>query len=167
MKAYRFPLIGSVLVLILITMTPIRLTQAHADLRRSDPAAGAVLDRAPMEVSAWFSSPLSTGSKLSVFDAQFQAVDGGETFIDASDATRMRVELVPLSPGRYTVNWRAAAVDGHVSSGSYDFVVREANALLPLLITVGAGGLMILVGITILALRRSRRRRSLPVVRRP
>src|SRR5688572_29347269 len=98
MKAYRLFLIGSALLLALISLASIRHTLAHADLRRSDPAAGAILDRPPMEVSVWFSAPLSTGSKLSVFDAQFQSVDKGETFIDASDATRMRVELVPLTP---------------------------------------------------------------------
>src|SRR5258708_5613723 len=124
MKRYPFLLVGLVSIFALTALTPpARPTLAHAELRRSDPAASAVLDRAPMEVSAWFSSPLSTGSKINVFGAQFQQVDKGETFIDASDATRMRVELVALSPGRYTVNWKAVAVDGHVSIGSYDFTL--------------------------------------------
>src|SRR5262245_5681007 len=108
MKVLRFSLLLASCSLLLIAVLIFSTrTLAHAELRRSDPEAGAVLDRSPMEVSAWFSSPLSTGSKIGVFDGQFQAVDKGETFIDASDATRMRAEVVSLSPGRYTVNWKA------------------------------------------------------------
>ncbi len=161
MKPYRFPLllIGSVLLLAIAIFGSTRtLLLAHAELRRSDPEAGAVLDRAPIEVSAWFSSQLSTGSKIGVFDAQFQAVDKGETFIDASDATRMRAELVALSPGRYTVNWKAVAIDGHISNGSYDFTVRDAPGLSPLVIAGVAG--VVLVAAAIVLLVRRRRIRS-------
>jgi len=70
------------------------------DCSESDPAAGAVLDHAPVEIFAWFSQPLSTGSRLSVFDDQFQPVDKGQTFIDASDATLMRTQVQHLEPGR-------------------------------------------------------------------
>jgi len=153
MKSYRFALlliVSSLLLtvaLLLATRTPI---QAHAELRRSDPEAGAVLDRSPLEVSAWFSSQLSTGSKIGVFDGQFQAVDKGETFIDASDATRMRAEVNPLAPGRYTVNWKAVAIDGHVSNGSYDFTVRASPWLSPLTIAVVAGGVLLVAAIVLL-----------------
>jgi copper resistance protein C len=160
MKACRFALllVGSLSFLALAMLFAGRtITLAHAELRRSDPEADAVLDRAPMEVSAWFSSQLSTGSKIGVFDGQFQAVDKGETFIDASDATRMQTELVPLSPGRYTVNWKAVAIDGHVSSGSYDFTVRESSALSPLVIVVAAGGILIAAAIVLLTRRQPKR----------
>ncbi len=113
-----------------------KTTLAHAGLLRSDPPAGATLDRAPVEAFLWFSEPLSTGSHVSVFDTHFQPVDTGETFIDASDATLMRVKLQPLPPGRYTVNWKASSVDGHETSGSYDFFVAEPPGVPPLLAIV-------------------------------
>jgi methionine-rich copper-binding protein CopC len=122
---------------------------AHAALVHADPSPGAVLDRAPSVVFAWFSQPLSTGSHISIFDDQFQPVDKGQTFIDASDATLMRTELNPLAPGRYTVNWQAMSIDGHKSSGSYDFVVREGSDISPVVIGGGIGvlalGLLLIV----------------------
>jgi methionine-rich copper-binding protein CopC len=147
MKSYRLSLILVAFVLLFVTRSPIL---AYAELRRSDPPSGAVLDHSPVEVFVWFSEPLSTGSKLSVFDEQFQPVDKGTTFIDASDATLMRVQLAPLGPGRYTVNWTASTVDGRVSNGSYDFTVRESAGLSPALIAAGAGGLIVVVALVVL-----------------
>lgn len=129
---------------------------AHASLVRSDPSAGATVDRAPSEVFVWFSELLSTGSKLAVFDGQFQAVDKGETFIDASDTTLLRVQLAPLGPGRYTVNWKASAIDGHISSGSFDFFVRDAG-LPPLVIAAVAVVALIVLGV-VFAISRARHR---------
>jgi methionine-rich copper-binding protein CopC len=147
MKSYRFSLMLVAIGLLCVTQFPIL---AYAELRRSDPPSGAVLDHSPDEVFVWFSEPLSTGSKLSIFDEQFQPVDKGMTAIDASDATLMRKQLAPLGPGRYTVNWTASTVDGYVSSGSYDFTVREAAWLSTAMIVAGAGGLIVIVALGVL-----------------
>lgn len=145
-------------VIILALIAPIVPALAHAELRRSDPAAGDTLDRAPAEIFLWFTQPLSTGSKINVFDNQFQNVDMGETFIDASDATLMRAKLGSLAPGRYTVNWKATAVDGHQTSGSYDFFVRETPGLSPMTIAAAAAAvILVVVGLVLL---RGRRRRA-------
>ena len=129
---------------------------AHAALVRSDPPADGVLDSSPPEVFVWFSQALSTGSHLSVFDSHFQAVDKGATFIDASDATLMRAQLNSLSPGRYTVNWKANSVDGHGSSGSYDFFVRESPGISLDVIVGGVGVLLALVIVGFLVIRNRR-----------
>src|SRR3972149_3819434 len=142
MKSYHLSVILFAIGLLFATLSPI---VANAELRRSDPSSGAVLDRLPVGGFVWFSDTLSTGSKLSVFDEQFQPADKGKTFIDASDATLMRVQLAPLGPGRYTVHWKASAIDGHVSSGSYDFIVREDTGLSPALIAAGAGVLILVI----------------------
>ncbi len=153
MKTYRVLLILSSVLLLALSLSSV---SAHAELTRSDPAAGAVLDTPPSEVFAWFSQALSTGSKLDVFDGQFHAVDDGQTFIDASDATLIRIRLGTLAPGRYTVNWKATAVDGHVSSGSFDFTVREAAGLSPLVIGAAAGAVIIVLGLGFWLIRRAR-----------
>ena len=158
MKRLQFFLPLIVLGLLLASLAPLAPALGHASLVRSDPSAGEVVDRAPSEVFVWFSQQLSTGSKLTVFDGQFQAVDKGETFIDASDATLMRIQLAPLGPGRYTVNWKASAVDGHTSSGSFDFFVRDAG-LSPLVFAGIAAGTLIVLGL-IFAISRARSRRA-------
>lgn len=143
MKTYR-----SLFLMIFVIIGPLlgvlQSVVAHAMLRRSDPAADAVLDSSPSEVLAWFSEALSTGSRLSIFDSNFRPVDKGATFIDASDATLMRIQLNALPPGRYTVNWKANSVDGHESSGAYDFFVRESPGL-SLSVILGGVGLLIAI----------------------
>jgi len=146
----------SLSALMVISITAISLlvftlstTLAHASLVRSDPAPDAKLDQPPMEVSVWFSEPLSTGSNLTVFDTQFQSVDTGDTFIAASDATLMRVELKPLTPGRYTVNWKANSVDGHSTSGSYDFFVTEGPGI-PILLQVALAVIIAVIALIFL-----------------
>jgi methionine-rich copper-binding protein CopC len=158
MKTYR-----SLFLMIFVTMdiglllVTLQSVVAHAMLRRSDPAADAVLDSSPSEAVAWFSQALSTGSHLSVFDAQFRPVDKGATFIDASDATLMRIQLNALSPGRYTVNWKANSVDGHESSGAYDFFVRESPSA-SLNVIIGGVGLLIALMVMGFLLVKNRRR---------
>lgn len=147
--------LGLLLLVTLLTAASTTPLFAHAELKRSDPAAGSTLDHSPTDVFLWFSQPLSTGSKISVFDTQFQAVDKGITFIDASDATLMRAQVNALVPGRYTVNWKAIAVDGHPSSGSYDFIVQESINLTAILVPI-AVGIVILIVVLILVARRPR-----------
>src|SRR5579859_8190884 len=105
MKISRFLLSGMCLMMVCLAM--IVPAFAHAALVRADPAPDAILDRAPSAVYTWFSQPLSPGSHLSIFDAQFQTVDKGDTGIDDHDPTLMRVDIDDLAPGRYTVNWQA------------------------------------------------------------
>jgi methionine-rich copper-binding protein CopC len=135
---------------------------AHAMLRRSDPPADAELDAPPSQVSAWFTQALTTGSRLSVFDSRFQAVDLGQTYIDASDATLLQVKLADIGPGRYTVNWKAESVDGHESIGSFQFIVNSPPGTPWYIYAVGAVvGLVVLVVVGDLLLDRFRRWRRL------
>lgn len=121
--------------------------QANTGLVRADPAPGAVLDRAPLAVYAWFSQPLSAGSRLNIFDSEFRAVDQGQTIIDSRDQTLLHVDLNDLMPGRYTVNWQAIDPGGRQSTGSYDFVVRASSnlALVVLMGTVSAIGVVAII----------------------
>lgn len=122
MKAHRIILILILFVLMLLISSRVF---AHAELLRSNPPVGATLDSSPTEVLTWFSSPLQTGSVLRVIDNQFRDVSRTAAIIDPDDTTLMRLELAPLGPGQYTVNWRATAQDGDISSGSFSFAVRE------------------------------------------
>ena len=157
MKISRCILSSISLMLVSIAMTVPAL--AHAALVRADPAPDAILDRAPSAVYTWFSQPLSPGSHLSIFDAQFQTVDKGDTAIDDHDSTLMRVDLNDLAPGRYTVNWQAIAVaDGHKTTGSYDFIVRDTTTFtLPVVI----GGVVLGAAVVLMIVMRQARRARL------
>src|SRR5260370_30189410 len=119
-------------------------TSAHAALSRSDPAPDAILDQPPPEVLAWFSQALTSDSHLTVFDSQFRTVNAAESSVDPGDGTLMRVKVPQLEPGRYTVNWKANSIDGHQSSGSYDFFVRESPSAMSIIV-IGAGAVVALI----------------------
>lgn len=110
-----------------LAVTPV---SAHALLVRSNPAANAVLEKAPVQVEIFFSEPLDPQvSSISVFDSTNRAVDAGDVRVDPSDPLRMTVTLHALPGGVYTVTWKALSiVDGHQSVGTFPFAVGIENA---------------------------------------
>jgi methionine-rich copper-binding protein CopC len=73
----------------------------------------------------WFHEELDTkGSKLSVWNAQGEQVDEGNSKVSLSDRSLMEVGLKPLPPGAYTVKWRAMADDDKVvTQGQFRFTL--------------------------------------------
>ena len=98
---------------------------AHALLRQSDPAAGAVLDRSPEAVTITFTEqPEPTLSFIRVLNSTGGAVPEGPTEAVPGQPLDLRVSLRPLSKGLYTVSWRTVSrVDGHVTGGAFAFGV--------------------------------------------
>ncbi len=122
------------------------LAAAHGETVESRPAPGAVLDRAPTEVELQMSAALGEGSSIQVLDADFRRIELGPTRIDEAAPDRMRVDLPPLDPGDYTVQWTAVdAGDGHRTHGSFGFSLRAARGAGPL----GAMGLLLVLGLVI------------------
>lgn len=98
---------------------------AHAELVTSDPAANAALLEAPRSLSLTFSEAVDTPSAtVSVLDTRQQPVQGvGSVSVDAAGTT-VSVALPTLTPGTYTVSYQVtSAVDGHVTSGSFAFLI--------------------------------------------
>jgi methionine-rich copper-binding protein CopC len=94
---------------------------AHARLQSSTPANNAALTEAPKKLTLTFSEPARLIA-LKLSGAQTHSdlpVDKG-----AKPAQTITVELPPLAPGSYTVEWSALAGDGHPSKGSLTFVFK-------------------------------------------
>src|SRR5258708_4502378 len=114
----------------------LRTASAHANLVRSQPTANQVLDGPPSEVKLWFSEvPDPNFSSVQLFDKLSNPVSGvGTLHLNASDNILLSAALPAVTPGVYTVVWRAtSAVDGHVTNGGFAFVVGRDQ--------VPAGGL--------------------------
>jgi copper transport protein len=128
-------LFACVLVLLLA-----QTASAHADLVRSEPAAGALLNVAPKELRLEFSEDLDQSfSRVQLFNSKNQIINAGPGQIDAAAPTVLRLALGELPKDSYTAIWRSrSAVDGHVSQGSVPFGVGVAVTTTSLIPALGA-----------------------------
>ncbi|MFQ5592815.1 MAG: CopD family protein [Anaerolineae bacterium] len=120
-RAARWPL---ALVILWLALAP--LASAHADLVRSDPAAGVVYPVGSLShVTLQFDEVLEPAfSSIEVHSSQLERVDAGEIQVDPSDPRILRVGLAELEPDIYTVTWLVVStVDGHSTSGLFTFSV--------------------------------------------
>src|SRR5437763_1165395 len=109
----------------LLAATFAGVASAHGFLEHASPRVGSVVERAPAQVSLWFTQELEpTLSSVHVLDATGKQVDAKDKQVDAKDASIMRVSLPPLPPGKYRVVWRAQSVDTHAAEGDFTFEVR-------------------------------------------
>ncbi|HEX9013971.1 MAG TPA: copper resistance CopC family protein, partial [Anaerolineaceae bacterium] len=118
---------AAVLALLLV---PARPVSAHAILTRSIPAADDTLSRAPAQIELFFSEAVEPNfSRITVLDSQGVAVDNADSRVDPAQPAHLTVSLRSLPDGVYTVAWRAiSAADGHLTEGSFPFVVGSASA---------------------------------------
>ncbi len=92
------------------------------------PAANAVLQEAPHEISIRFSERVEPrASSLQVLDSHGRRLDDGMATVVPDDPWLYHVTLPALAAGVYTVSWRVmSADDGHVTEGAYVFAVGGA-----------------------------------------
>ncbi|MFJ9719500.1 copper resistance CopC/CopD family protein [Streptomyces sp. NPDC101213] len=121
------------LALLFLTVTGALLTGAgqafaHAALTGSDPAQGAVVEKAPARVSLTFSEQVSTGAdSVRVLDPKGGRVDTGEP--SAVGDTTYAVPLHSgLPDGTYTVTYQVVSADSHPVAGAYTFSIGAPSA---------------------------------------
>ncbi len=96
----------------------------HSEALHTSPAANAVLQTAPREVSVLFNQKVEAAADaIAVEDASGARVDQGNTRTE-SDGRVIRASLKPLTAGAYTVKWRVKSADTHTVEGTFSFRVR-------------------------------------------
>src|SRR5512147_808606 len=117
----------SLLLALLLALAISGVVFAHADIVRSDPAANAVIDQAPAQITIEFTEPVEPRlSKIDVLYADGSIADNNDTWRDPDDPKVLHVSLKESREGTYIVSWRALSeVDGHVTSGSFVFSVGQ------------------------------------------
>jgi copper transport protein len=123
MRSLRAAVLTAVLALIGVGVLA-SPADAHALLKRSYPAAGASLPRAPHVMLLFFTeAPEPSLSTVALLDSSGQTVPGvGKPTVAAGNTEELRAALPRLADGVYTVNWRTVSkVDGHVTGGSFAF----------------------------------------------
>jgi methionine-rich copper-binding protein CopC len=97
---------------------------AHAFLDHADPRVGSVIHASPAEVKIWFTEKLILPfSDVKVVDAAGNEIDKRDKRLDPTNGALLIVSVPALKPGKYTVTWRATAVDTHVTHGTFTFAV--------------------------------------------
>lgn len=105
----------------------------HAALVRSDPAANALLQKAPPSISLLFSEPVDErASGIRLLDARgVELVAPGPVQVSTNGLT-LTLKLGALPPGIYNVLYKdVSRIDGHALQGSYPFTVLNADGSLP------------------------------------
>ncbi|MFM8484031.1 MAG: copper resistance protein CopC, partial [Actinomycetota bacterium] len=102
---------------------------AHADLLVSNPAASAILERAPEEIVLDFSEPVTTiEGSIEVYAETGIRVDIGTAAVAADDPSRVVAADVPaLEAGQFVVAWRVLSADGHLAEGAFSFQVGTSS----------------------------------------
>jgi len=94
---------------------------AHSELRRSTPAASAVLDQPPDRIELHFNE------RVQLTALRLHRVGGDEIALprrSIREATSETIALPPLVPGDYRAEWRIISADGHPAGGVIPFRIE-------------------------------------------
>jgi methionine-rich copper-binding protein CopC len=97
--------------------------RAHAYPDLVSPADGATLTQAPGEVRIKFTDGVELEfSRIDVKNATGQRVTKGG--VRRADSDTLTIELLPLEPGNYTIEWQVLSVDTHITQGTLRFTIK-------------------------------------------
>ena len=96
---------------------------AHATYKSSDPADDSTVESPPSEVWAEFTEPMSDNSYMIVTDPCGREVGSTETHT----ANEMTAPMNGVAAGEYSVEWQAASIDGHTTTGEFNFTVSNGE----------------------------------------
>jgi len=103
----------------------------HAHLVRAEPAVNDTLAATPRAVRLWFSEPVELGlSRIKIVRIGGDTVKTGALRHEGDASTTAALDLAtpPSAPGTYLVTYRVVSRDGHPTSGSYSFVLKDAGS---------------------------------------
>ena len=100
-------------------------TPPHITLEASMPEDDQAVNGEVTEVRLFFSdAPLMRGASIRIVNSSRRLVRSSPPQADATDAKQLSVKIDPALPtGRYVVQWRCIADDGHVMRGDFTFEV--------------------------------------------
>jgi methionine-rich copper-binding protein CopC len=93
---------------------------AHAHLKSSTPAEGSTVTGPPSQVVLGFSERARLATLTLTHGADTPVKVGP---LPSQPAQQLTVALPTLSPGAWTLGWRAIGEDGHVTTGTVHFTV--------------------------------------------
>lgn len=99
---------------------------AHAIIVRTSPEKGGVAAENVTKVEVWYDAGIRNDFVgLAVINSAGERIDKRDAAIDGSDPSHVSTNVEALTPGEYTVRYRAISADGHIVSGAWAFEVRQ------------------------------------------
>lgn len=97
--------------------------QAHSQLIDSNPKPDEQLTKSPQVISLTFNGTIkSNDDSIKLFDSQGKQISNKAT-TKAKSSSHIELELDPLEPSIYVVNWSVVSPDSHPISGTFTFTV--------------------------------------------
>ena len=114
----KFARLAACLLLIL----PAWPAGAHVHLRESTPADGSTLASAPARLQLVFSE----AARLTAVSIRGKDETAAHKLapLPTQQAANFTIDLPPLAPGSYRIEWRALSPDHHIASGALNFAVQ-------------------------------------------
>jgi copper resistance protein C len=110
------------LVVMVVMFTSINLAAAHTNVARTLPNGGGMISGAPSKLEILF----KLGARITAL--KIYKVNGGEISLGRpakmANSRLYRGKLPKLEAGKYRVEWRAMAEDGHMMNGRFSFSVK-------------------------------------------
>lgn len=104
---------------------------AHIKVEKTVPAADAALTAAPDHLQVWFSQAPTVPVSSLVLEGPGGKVAVGKTAAGTVDGKPDRSIVAPvtgaMTAGKYTVTWKTSGSDGHILTGTFDFVIKPAQ----------------------------------------
>ncbi len=130
-RSLLFGLLFSAIFLLPVSGSMAFARPAHAEYVSSDPAANAMLTKAPTTITIHFSESVDpSGSDINVYDVNGKLVSTGSAQVSHSDLKIMTVMMTDDQSEVYVVNWHTvSAMEGHHNAGSFRFFVNISPML--------------------------------------
>lgn len=98
---------------------------AHAVVKKSVPADGALLAAAPKEIAITFNEKVEKMfSTATLGDASGATVSTAKAALDPANPSVLKLAVPALQAGQYVVKWTAVGNDGHRRTGDIRFTVK-------------------------------------------
>lgn len=102
----------------------------HLALSKTEPAVNDTVASSPKVIKLWFTQEVKASvTSLRVVGPAKQVVPTGAITIDTAPKSPAIAEIQePLKPGKYSVEWKTLAADGHPNKGSFAFTIGKKAA---------------------------------------
>ena len=101
---------------------------AHLKVEKTFPVTDATVTAAPDHLQVWFSQVPTVPVSSFTLEGPDGKVTVGKTEGGKADGKPDRSLVAPITgtitAGKYTVTWKTSGSDGHIQTGTFDFIVK-------------------------------------------